>query len=65
MSHYYKDHIQSLARCLDAQISKKTKRDDGEQPNVFTQDELDTCNIGGGPWFEQLKGGDSHASSIK
>ena len=26
---------------------------EGEQPKVFSVDELKCCDIGGGPWYEQ------------
>jgi hypothetical protein len=58
MSHYYKDQIKSMASLVDYRIQANMLKVEhpNEQPNVFEQNEMDTCNIDGGPWFEQFTG---------
>ena len=38
------------------QVEAERSPKEGEQPHVFEQNELDTCDVEGGPWFEQFSG---------
>lgn len=56
MSHYYQDQIRSMAALVDYRILYKSKmmNSANEQPKVFDQDEVKTCDLPeGGPWFEE------------
>jgi hypothetical protein len=57
MSHYYQDQIKSMASLVDYRIQANMLKVEhpNEQPNVFKQNEMDTCNIDGGPWFDQYE----------
>jgi hypothetical protein len=55
MSHYYKDVINSLSNHLDTINDQLIREQQNEQPNVFEQNEMDTCDTDGGPWFEDFK----------
>lgn len=56
MRHYSQDGIKSMARLLDHSMQVEAERspEEGEQPTVFDQNEVDTCDLlDGGPWFGQ------------
>lgn len=58
MSHYYQDQIKSMVKLVDYRIQANLAkcREANEQPNVYDQDEMKTCDLpDGGPWLEDFK----------
>ena len=48
-----------MAHLLDLRIQANNEKchEENEQPHFYPQNELKTCDIDGGPWFEQYKSG--------